>query len=86
MRVLIFLPSREVHRMKSLNNTIITNISNTGFAFLLHLFKRPQIIFDESLAIGMDGFGKIYRGFLADGTKVAMKRGHTQSQQGQTLF
>ncbi|KAL2899185.1 Receptor-like protein kinase HERK 1, partial [Bienertia sinuspersici] len=31
-------------------------------------------------------FGKVYRGFLADGTKVAVKRGHIQSQQGQTLF
>ncbi|KAL2899186.1 Receptor-like protein kinase HERK 1 [Bienertia sinuspersici] len=42
--------------------------------------------FDESLAIGTGGFGKVYRGFLADGTKVAVKLGHIQSQQGQTLF
>ncbi|KAF3619834.1 putative MATE efflux family protein 3, chloroplastic-like isoform X1 [Capsicum annuum] len=32
--------------------------------------------FDESLVIGVGGFGKVYRGVLCDGTKIALKRSH----------
>ncbi|XP_057547854.1 receptor-like protein kinase HERK 1 [Amaranthus tricolor] len=42
--------------------------------------------FDESLVIGIGGFGKVYKGILGDGTKVAVKRGNPRSQQGFAEF
>ncbi|KAE8733775.1 putative receptor-like protein kinase [Hibiscus syriacus] len=42
--------------------------------------------FDESWVIGIGGFGKVYKGELNDGTKVAVKRGNPQSQQGLAEF
>ncbi|KAL2899183.1 hypothetical protein RDABS01_024265 [Bienertia sinuspersici] len=68
------------------DNTIITNVSSTGLCVPFTIVQMATNNFYESLAIGTGGFGKVYRGFLADGTKVAVKRGHTQSQHGQTLF
>ncbi|KAK4357502.1 hypothetical protein RND71_023112 [Anisodus tanguticus] len=38
--------------------------------------------FDESLVIGVGGFGKVYGGVLCDGTKVALKRSSRESPQG----
>ncbi|CAM0907410.1 unnamed protein product [Alopecurus aequalis] len=42
--------------------------------------------FDESLVIGVGGFGKVYRGVLWNDTMVAVKRGNPQSQQGLVEF
>ncbi|EFJ06392.1 hypothetical protein SELMODRAFT_135346 [Selaginella moellendorffii] len=42
--------------------------------------------FDETLLLGVGGFGKVYRGELFDGTKVAVKRGNPRSEQGLTEF
>lgn len=42
--------------------------------------------FDESLVLGVGGFGKVYRGVLENGTVVAVKRGNPRSQQGLTEF
>ncbi|KAL5581108.1 hypothetical protein UlMin_013550 [Ulmus minor] len=42
--------------------------------------------FDESCVIGSGGFGKVYKGALKDGTKVAVKRKNPDSQQGLTEF
>ncbi|XP_006367156.1 receptor-like protein kinase HERK 1 [Solanum tuberosum] len=42
--------------------------------------------FDESLVIGVGGFGKIYRVLLCDGTKVALKRYTPESNQGLQEF
>ncbi|KAJ0947179.1 putative protein kinase RLK-Pelle-CrRLK1L-1 family [Helianthus annuus] len=42
--------------------------------------------FDESWVIGIGGFGKVYKGVLSDGTKVAVKRGNPKSQQGLAEF
>lgn len=42
--------------------------------------------FDEQAVIGVGGFGKVYLGKLDDGTKVAIKRGNPQSEQGINEF
>ncbi|WMV28877.1 hypothetical protein MTR67_022262 [Solanum verrucosum] len=41
--------------------------------------------FDESMVIGVGGFGNVYRGVLCDGTKVALKRCGPESLQGVVL-
>ncbi|XP_055810343.1 receptor-like protein kinase HERK 1 isoform X2 [Solanum dulcamara] len=38
------------------------------------------------MVIGVGGFGKVYRGVLCDGTKVAVKRGNPASKQGLAEF
>lgn len=42
--------------------------------------------FDESLVIGVGGFGKVYKGVLENGVIVAIKRGNPRSQQGLNEF
>ncbi|CAN6471275.1 unnamed protein product [Victoria cruziana] len=42
--------------------------------------------FDENLILGIGGFGKVYKGVLANGTVVAVKRGNPRSQQGLLEF
>ncbi|XVF45337.1 hypothetical protein PTKIN_Ptkin02bG0197900 [Pterospermum kingtungense] len=42
--------------------------------------------FDSSNIIGVGGFGNVYLGTIDDGTKVAVKRGNPQSEQGITEF
>ncbi|RWW02164.1 hypothetical protein GW17_00034757, partial [Ensete ventricosum] len=42
--------------------------------------------FEESLVVGIGGFGKVYKGVLENGLVVAVKRGNPQSQQGLVEF
>ncbi|KAJ4758798.1 hypothetical protein LUZ62_069173 [Rhynchospora pubera] len=42
--------------------------------------------FDQNAIIGVGGFGNVYVGELDDGTKVAVKRGNPQSDQGINEF
>ncbi|KAF8395048.1 hypothetical protein HHK36_018987 [Tetracentron sinense] len=59
---------------------------NLGYCFSFVAMKEATSNFDESLVIGLGGFGKVYKGVLRDGTKVAVKRGNPQSQQGFAEF
>lgn len=42
--------------------------------------------FDESRVLGVGGFGKVYRGEIDDGSKVAVKRCNARSEQGMNEF
>ncbi|MCL7040608.1 hypothetical protein MKW94_029887 [Papaver nudicaule] len=61
-------------------------ITNLGYRVPLVALQDATNNFDESWVIGVGGFGKVYKGKLVDGTKVAVKRGNPQSQQGLKEF
>lgn len=42
--------------------------------------------FNDSAEVGQGGYGKVYKGILADGTVVAIKRAQEGSLQGQKEF
>lgn len=42
--------------------------------------------FDNSALVGQGGYGKVYKGILADGTAVAIKRAQEGSLQGEKEF
>ncbi|CAJ1979392.1 unnamed protein product [Sphenostylis stenocarpa] len=60
--------------------------SNFGYRFPFVTVQEATNNFDESWVIGIGGFGKVYKGELNDGTKVAVKRGNPRSQQGLAEF
>ncbi|KAM1762015.1 hypothetical protein TB1_004609 [Malus domestica] len=57
-----------------------------GKRFMLPEIRAATNNFDESLVIGLGGFGKVYKGETDDGTLVAIKRANPQSQQGLAEF
>ena len=42
--------------------------------------------FNSSSQVGQGGYGRVYKGFLADGRAVAIKRAEESSFQGETEF
>ncbi|XVE82271.1 hypothetical protein DITRI_Ditri15bG0135000 [Diplodiscus trichospermus] len=54
--------------------------------FSLWEIKHATKNFDESQVIGVGGFGKVYKGTIDGGTKVAIKRSNPCSQQGAHEF
>lgn len=68
------------------NGTTLSAASNLGYRFPFVAVQEATNNFDESWVIGIGGFGKVYRGELNDGTKVAVKRGNPRSQQGLAEF
>ncbi|MCD7455677.1 Receptor-like protein kinase HERK 1 [Datura stramonium] len=68
------------------NGTTISAASNMSYRVPFAALLEATSNFDESLVIGIGGFGKVYRGVLYDGTKVAVKRGNPKSQQGIAEF
>ncbi|XAR72068.1 Non-specific serine/threonine protein kinase [Bertholletia excelsa] len=71
---------------KCSSGTAIISSSKIGFRFPIVAIQEATDNFSESLVIGVGGFGKVYKGVLRDGTKVAVKRGISQSQQGLAEF
>ncbi|KAF8396675.1 hypothetical protein HHK36_018300 [Tetracentron sinense] len=66
--------------------TTINTASNLGYRFPFAAMQDATNNFEESWVVGVGGFGKVYKGVLKDGTKVAVKRGNPQSQQGLAEF
>ncbi|XP_028790332.1 receptor-like protein kinase ANXUR1 [Neltuma alba] len=54
--------------------------------FSLQEIKQATKNFDESNVIGVGGFGKVYKGVIDNGMKVAIKRSNPQSEQGVNEF
>ncbi|PIN09587.1 Serine/threonine protein kinase [Handroanthus impetiginosus] len=60
--------------------------SNLGRFFTFQEIMDATNKFDESLLLGVGGFGRVYKGTLEDGTRVAVKRGNPRSEQGLAEF
>ncbi|KAF6167661.1 hypothetical protein GIB67_031244 [Kingdonia uniflora] len=60
--------------------------SNFGRFFMFQEIMDATNKFDESLLLGVGGFGRVYNGTLDDGTQVAVKRGNPRSEQGLAEF
>ncbi|XP_057480613.1 receptor-like protein kinase HERK 1 [Actinidia eriantha] len=68
------------------SGTTLSGGSDLGYRFPFAAVTEATNNFDESWVIGIGGFGKVYKGVLNDGTKVAAKRGNPRSQQGLAEF
>ncbi|KAL1323754.1 receptor-like protein kinase HERK 1 isoform X2 [Arachis ipaensis] len=68
------------------NGTTASAATNCGYRIPFLAVQEATNSFDENLVIGIGGFGKVYKGELSDGTKVAVKRGNPRSQQGVAEF
>ncbi|VVB02697.1 unnamed protein product [Arabis nemorensis] len=73
-------------RKNETGESLIFSSSKIGYRFPLALIKEATDDFDESLVIGVGGFGKVYKGVLRDKTEIAVKRGAPQSHQGLAEF
>jgi len=68
------------------NGPTLSAASNYEYRVPFLAVQEATNNFDESWVIGIGGFGKVYKGELSDGTKVAVKRGNPRSQQGLAEF
>ncbi|XP_078427937.1 protein kinase family protein [Wolffia australiana] len=57
-----------------------------GRKFTLAEMEAATGRWDEAAVLGVGGFGRVYRGTLDDGTRVAVKRGNPRSEQGLAEF
>ncbi|RDX92489.1 Receptor-like protein kinase ANXUR1, partial [Mucuna pruriens] len=72
---------------KSINSSNLSTMAQ-GLCryFSLQEIKNATKSFDESNVIGVGGFGKVYKGVIDNGMKVAIKRSNPQSEQGVNEF
>lgn len=74
------------HTMGSKYSNGTATSANSSYRFPFAAVQETTNNFDESWVIGIGGFGKVYKGILNDGTKVAVKRGNPKSHQGLAEF
>ncbi|TXG48128.1 hypothetical protein EZV62_027422 [Acer yangbiense] len=60
--------------------------TRVGKRFMLAEIRAATNNFDDSLVIGVGGFGKVYKGEIEDGSLAAIKRANPQSEQGLAEF
>lgn len=60
--------------------------TRVGKRFTLAEIRAATSNFDDSLVIGVGGFGKVYKGEIEDGSLAAIKRANPQSEQGLAEF
>lgn len=60
--------------------------SNLGRFFTIQEIMDATNKFDEGMLLGVGGFGRVYKGTLEDGIRVAVKRGNPRSEQGLAEF
>ncbi|CAA7049163.1 unnamed protein product [Microthlaspi erraticum] len=60
--------------------------THLGRCFMFQEIMEATNKFDEGSLLGVGGFGRVYKGTLEDGTKVAVKRGNPRSEQGMAEF
>ncbi|KAJ6871655.1 hypothetical protein NC652_037115 [Populus alba x Populus x berolinensis] len=75
---------RQVFKKKSTQKLPFKTESLREFSF--PVLEMATNGFDNSMQVGQGGYGKVYKGVLADGTIVAIKRAHEGSLQGQKEF
>ncbi|OMP09234.1 hypothetical protein COLO4_05673 [Corchorus olitorius] len=75
---------QEVPRKQSISLVPIRHESIKEFSFLE--LEAATNGFSDTAQIGQGGYGKVYRGILANGTVVAIKRARQGSMQGQIEF
>ncbi|XP_071730167.1 receptor-like protein kinase THESEUS 1 [Rutidosis leptorrhynchoides] len=73
------------------NSTMTASCISLASCNLGRMFSFQEILeatnkFDESLLLGVGGFGRVYKGAMEDGTLVAIKRGNPRSEQGFVEF
>lgn len=71
---------------KSGTASCISLTSSNGRFFSFQEIMDATNKFDESMLLGVGGFGRVYKGTLEDGTRVAVKRGNPRSEQGLAEF